>query len=98
MQQFAPSHSLLGIAPGFWVDWSTPHYKTKVGGAILVRDVKSPRKPYHAPSFEVIEIKTAKTKLEAEVTSTGEARQMLSLIDKQLEDKTSAPNSRRVSL
>ena len=52
----------------FLVDWSTPHYETKVGGAILVRDVKSPKKPYYAPSFEVIEIKTAKTKLEAEVT------------------------------
>jgi hypothetical protein len=64
------------------VDWSTPHYETKVGGAILVRDVKSQKKPYYAPSFEVMEIKTAKTKLEAEVTSTGEARQMLSLIDK----------------
>jgi hypothetical protein len=73
--------------------------RTWVGGAIVVRDVKGPKKPYSAPSFDVIDINAAKEQLEAKTTPEDvSAQQMLSLIDKQLEEKKSKPNSTSINL
>ena len=60
---------------------------------MVVRDVKAPKKPYKAPSFDVIDINAAKEQLEAKTTpEDASAQQMLSLIDKQLKEKQSKPN------
>jgi hypothetical protein len=76
------------------------HCETKVGGAIVVRDVKTPKKPYKAPSFEVLDINAAKAQLDAEITSKDDedGRQMLSLIKRQLEEKKSTRDSASLNL
>jgi hypothetical protein len=62
--------------------------RPKVGGAIVVRDVKSLKQPYNAPSFEVIGINAAKTELETNAMPENvHARRMLTLIDKRIKDK-----------
>jgi hypothetical protein len=72
---------------------ATLHDQTQGGGAMVVRDVKAPKKPYNAPSFDVIDINAAKEQLEAKTTpEDSSAQQMLSLIDKQLKEKQSKPN------
>jgi hypothetical protein len=66
---------------------------------MVVRDVKGPKKPYSAPSFDVIDINAAKEQLEAKTTPEDvSSQQMLSLIDKQLEEKKSKPNSTSINL
>jgi hypothetical protein len=57
----------------------------------LVRDVKTPNRPYQAPCFEVIDINLAKTKLEVQAASrVREAGLMLTLIERQLANRKSA--------
>jgi hypothetical protein len=54
-----------------------------------VRDPKTAKKPYRAPSFEPVDAITAKAELE-EKGITQEARNMLSLIDQSLDRRTPA--------
>jgi hypothetical protein len=62
--------------------------RPKVGGAIVVRDVKSLKQPYNAPSFAVIDINAAKTELETNAMPENvNVRRMLALIDKRIKDK-----------
>jgi hypothetical protein len=76
-----------------------PHYETQVGGAIVVGDVKVPKRPYSAPSFEIVDVSAARTELEAKTTSEDvDTRRMLSLIDKALKEKKSVPNTPPLSL
>lgn len=64
---------------------ATPCCETKVGGASVVRDVKIPKKPYNAPTFEVLDINAAKAQFDAKARSKDrDARQMLSVIEKTL--------------
>ena len=54
----------------------------------MVRDVKSLKQPYNAPSFEVIGINAAKTELETNAMPENvNVRRMLALIDKRIKDK-----------
>lgn len=60
----------------------------------MVGDLKVAKKPYSTPSFEIVDPATAKAGLEAAGTSTdADTRQMLSVIDQQLNGKKSAPHS-----
>jgi hypothetical protein len=60
----------------------------------VVREVKTQKKRYNAPSFEVLDINAAKAQLDAKATSKDEdARQMLSAIEKL--EKKSASSPRR---
>jgi hypothetical protein len=73
-----------------------PHCDTRIaipktGGLIVVREVKTFKRPYTAPSFHVTDSNAVKAKLEAEPTSKDQhARQMLAAIAKQLQEKKSA--------
>jgi hypothetical protein len=62
----------------------------KTGGVIVVRDVKTLKRPYTAPSFHVTDINAVKAKLEAELTSTDQHAQQMLAIAKQLQEKKSA--------
>ena len=63
----------------------------------MVRDVKSLKKPYNAPSFEVIGINAAKTELETNAMPENvNARRMLALIDKRIKDKSDCPEPKRL--
>jgi hypothetical protein len=64
---------------------------------VVVYDLRTARKPYRAPSFEVVDVTTAKAKLE-EKGITKESREMLSLIEWRLERRAPArrsPSSRK---
>ena len=62
---------------------------TQVGGEIVVREVKTQKKRYKAPSFEVLDINRAKAQLDEKAISEDEnAQQMRSVIEKQLEKKS----------
>ncbi len=55
----------------------------------MVRDLKAAKKPYAAPSFEVLDAATAKLELEATGASPDvNAGRMWSAIQKQLDKKT----------
>jgi hypothetical protein len=56
---------------------------------VVVRDPKTAKKPYRAPSFELVDAITAKAELE-EKGITQEARNMLPLIDQSLDRRTPA--------
>ena len=54
----------------------------------MVRDVKTPKRPYRAPSFEVLDVKAVKEQLDAETKSTCEdARRMLAVIESTLKKR-----------
>jgi hypothetical protein len=49
----------------------------------VVRYIKTPKRPYKAPSFEVLDISAAKAQLDTTTTSKDEgARDMLSVIER----------------
>jgi hypothetical protein len=80
-----------------------PHCDTRIaipktGGLIVVRDVKTFKRPYTAPSFHVTDSNAVKAKLEAELTSKDQhARQMLAAIAKQLQERN-RPTPRSLNL
>jgi len=56
----------------------------------VVRDAKAAKRPYSPPSFQLVDASTAKAELKAKGASKDvKVREMLSLIDKQLEEKGS---------
>ena len=61
LQQFGAGHRSINTVQPFRV--ATLHDQTQGGGAMVVRDVKAPKKPYNAPSFDVIDISAAKEQL-----------------------------------
>jgi len=76
------------------VEWRGRVTKPKVGSVNAIRDVKAPKRLYSAPAFEVVDINGAKAQLETKATAEdASVRQMLSSINKRLEEKKSAPNS-----
>jgi hypothetical protein len=65
----------------------------------LDRDLKIAKKPYSAPSFQILDTGAAKTELEAAgVSNDGNARQMLSVLKHELEEKLSVESSTLPSL
>jgi hypothetical protein len=74
--------------------------RTRVGGASVDRDLKVAKKPYSAPSFQVLDAGAAKAKLEATGTPDDEnARQMLSVLNQPLDREPSpAPSISKAPL
>jgi hypothetical protein len=61
------------------------------GGAIVVQFGKQLKRPYRAPSFEVLQINAAKARLETEAASTNaHIQKMLSAIRDQLDKRKPA--------
>jgi hypothetical protein len=57
----------------------------------MVHDAYESKRPYQAPSFEVIDINVAKAQLETNASSMDPgAQKMLSLIEVQLEERNPA--------
>ena len=55
------------------------------------RTLKIAKKPYSAPSFQILDAGAAKTELEGTgISNDGNARQMLSVLKHQLEGKLSS--------
>jgi hypothetical protein len=64
----------------------------------VVQDLKAARKPYSVPTFEVLDPSSAQLKLAiVEASKDGSAREMLSVIKKQLEKQKSVKPSPAVS-
>jgi hypothetical protein len=60
----------------------------------VVRDLKAAKKPYSAPSFQVLDANAAKAELEAsEALNDENARQMLSVLNQPRAGKPSPPPS-----
>jgi hypothetical protein len=54
----------------------------------MTRNPKKEKKPYHSPSFEQLHARSAKAELEVKGAPEDEnVRKMLSVIDRQLEEK-----------
>jgi hypothetical protein len=74
--------------------WPKPLCQHQVGGAFVVRDLKAAKKPYHAPAFQVLDAGAAQAELEtAGAALDANARQMLSVLKRGLNEKVSATPS-----
>jgi hypothetical protein len=61
----------------------------------VVREVKTQKRRYNAPPFEVLDINAAKAQLEAKaILEDEDAQQMRSVIEKQLEKKSGSSPGR----
>jgi hypothetical protein len=88
-------------------DYQTKHFfwengacRTQVGGTSLDQDLKVAKKPYRAPSFQVLDDAAAKAELEAaSALNDPNAQQMLSLLNQSGNGKPSpAPSTPRSSV
>jgi hypothetical protein len=64
-------------------------YQDRDGGAMVVRDPKAGKRPYIAPTFEIVDATSARAALNTKGVATDPGiPQMLSAIDEQLDGKT----------
>lgn len=64
------------------------------GGVCVAQDLKAAKKPYSAPAFQILDAGTAKVELEAaSAAQDANARQMLSVINQELERTASQAES-----
>jgi hypothetical protein len=74
--------------------------RDRVGGASVVQDLKVAKKPYNAPSFQVLDAGAAKAELEAaEESNDADTRQMLAVLNQPNDGKPApAPSAARSPL
>jgi hypothetical protein len=94
------SDPYLSFSPpeSFAVKILPAHSLERLGGTFVVQDLKPARKPYSAPTFEVLDLSSAQAKLAiVETSNDGNAREMLAVIKKQLEKQKSVEPSPAIS-
>jgi hypothetical protein len=76
------------------------HCRTGVGGASVDRDLKVEKKPYNAPSFQILDAGAARAELEATgLLNDANARRMLSVLNQPPDAKPSpVPSTSGTSL
>jgi hypothetical protein len=63
-----------------------PKLRVQGGGASVIGELKTLKKPYDAPSFEVLDAMVAKARLKT-TPQDGNARKMMAAIEKQLAER-----------
>jgi hypothetical protein len=88
-RSFAPEDQVRAC-----LGWPIGTVEPGSGGASVDRDLKVAKKPYKAPSFQVVDAGAAKAELEASGPLNDEnARKMLSVLNKPRDGKPSPPPS-----